>query len=687
MAATFKLTPGTKLYNNGAYEGAGEVKGRGNTSWNFAQKPYSIKLASKASLLDIPKTKKYAIISPEADPTLLRNYMTYKTGLELDGIGYTPKVELVEAYLNGSYNGIYALVERIAIESGKIDIEEVDVNGENLTGGYLIEKDAGDKVNWNGDPLFECPYQANPNDDVFTVQAPDDPSQEVLDYLTAYMKRVHGAIMGTSGEDYTRYVDTDSWVDFVIMQEISKNIDGNLKTSCYMYKEADNDKLYMTALWDFDNAYGNAGWDNKAPGRNDVVDCPSGTGTEDFMVINSSCPWYQKLYTIPAFRQALQEKYTQYRHTLVEDMFVKLDAGAAYLADAVPGQNEKWNRVGNHAERVAGLRSWLEGRLKWLDSQWLLDVPATHNVTVTVTGAGSAEQVGGAAAVADRGTADFTLVPDKGGKIASVTFGGIDVTARVVDGKFTTPILTADAELEVVFEKAGTEHNIYPLITAQGSITPAEPWAAAGETVRFTVEPKSGYQVDEVYGVGAASGERIECTPAEGEENVYTFVYTFVMPDEDVNLAARFSKISEPETTYTVRVETGKGGGVSPESQEVTAGGDAAFTLSLEPGCVLGKIEAPEGAVYELAGDRLIVKNVQGDLTLKIGVVVKGDLSGDGDVNVTDVMACCKVLARKAVDIEPEEDEILRGDLNGDGMVDITDVMALCKLLAAKAAR
>ena len=256
-----------------------------------------------------------------------------------------------------------------------------------------------------------------------------------------------------------------------------------------------------------------------------------------------------------------------------------------------------------------------------------------------------------------------------------------------MDGKFTTPILTADAELEVVFEKAGTEHNIYPLITAQGSITPAEPWAAAGETVRFTVEPKSGYQVDEVYGVGAASGERIECTPAEGEENVYTFVYTFVMPDEDVNLAARFSKISEPETTYTVRVETGKGGGVSPESQEVTAGGDAAFTLSLEPGCVLGKIEAPEGAVYELAGDRLIVKNVQGDLTLKIGVVVKGDLSGDGDVNVTDVMACCKVLARKAVDIEPEEDEILRGDLNGDGMVDITDVMALCKLLAAKAAR
>ncbi|MCI8361264.1 MAG: hypothetical protein HFE86_08030, partial [Clostridiales bacterium] len=395
IPAHYKLANGSKQYASADYEGDGEIKGRGNTSWGFAQKPYSIKLGAKASLLDIPKTKKYAIVSPEADPSLLRNYITYKAGLELAGIGYTPKVEQVEVWLNGGYNGVYALVERIDIESTKIDIPEA-VDGEvitNLTGGYIIEKDAGDKVDKNVDPWFDCPYQANPNGDLFTLKAPDLPTdkseaQKALDYLTAYMKKVDGAIMGTSGEDYKKYVDIDSWVDFVIIQEIAKNIDGNLKTSCYMYKEPDNDTLYMTAPWDFDNAYGAADWDNKAPGKNDVDDCPNGTGTEEFMVINSSCPWYKKLYSIPEFKQALKERYTQYRTGLIENLLLRIDTGAAYLKTAAASQNDKWGRLGNYADRVSTLRSWLQGRLAWLDSQWLLDTPETHMVTVTVEGQG-----------------------------------------------------------------------------------------------------------------------------------------------------------------------------------------------------------------------------------------------------------------------------------------------------------
>lgn len=80
----------------------------------------------------------------------MRNYVTYKAALSLVGIQYVPKIEFVEVYLNGSYNGVYALVERIDIESTKIDIEEA--TADNLTGGYIIEKDAGDKVNKNVDP-------------------------------------------------------------------------------------------------------------------------------------------------------------------------------------------------------------------------------------------------------------------------------------------------------------------------------------------------------------------------------------------------------------------------------------------------------------------------------------------------------------------------------------------------------
>ena len=56
----------------------------------------------------------------------------------------------------------------------------------------------------------------------------------------------------------------------------------------------------MDAPWDFDLAYGLANWSN-ASQYNDYWDCPTGTGTSDFMVINSSCPWFKQLYSFDEF--------------------------------------------------------------------------------------------------------------------------------------------------------------------------------------------------------------------------------------------------------------------------------------------------------------------------------------------------------------------------------------------------
>ncbi|MFQ8600054.1 MAG: CotH kinase family protein [Oscillospiraceae bacterium] len=370
----FRSDPGVQKFASGGYQGAGEIKGRGNTSWQDPKKPYSLKLGSKKSLLDIPATKKYAIVPSYGDASMLRNYITYKSGLKLDGIEYTPKTEFVDVYLNGQYNGVYILVERIDIEKTKVNIEEA--NETNITGGYIIEKDAGDKVNKQKDPWFNAPFQANPSEDLFTLKAPDPDDKallaDMLSYLEGYMQQVHDAIMDPSEDAYKRYVDTDSWVDFLIMQELSKNIDGNLKTSCYFYKEADNDTLRMTALWDFDNAYGNANWDNKSP-NNDQWDCPSGLGTSDFMVINSSCPWFKTLYGKPEFQQKVKETYTKYRYTLIEDMRQMIGEQGAYLAKAV--KSDPYTYEYKYTNGVRTLNSWLKGRVQWLDSQWLLDTP------------------------------------------------------------------------------------------------------------------------------------------------------------------------------------------------------------------------------------------------------------------------------------------------------------------------
>ncbi|MBR5947581.1 MAG: CotH kinase family protein [Clostridia bacterium] len=387
VLASFTLTLGTKQYQSGDFEGTGSIKGRGNTSWGQPKKPYSIKLDSKKSLLDIPKTKKYAIVASYEDHSFIRNYMTYKAGLMLDGIGYVPKCEFVEVYLNGSYNGIYLLVERVDIESNKIDIEEA--TADELTGGYLIEKDVCDKIDFSSDLWFNCPYWANPNKDYFVLKTPE-PSDTALanqmrQYLENHMQKVHDAIMGISSESYTQYVDVDSWIDFIIVQELAKNIDGNMKTSCYMYKQAQDDKLYFTAPWDFDLAYGRAEWTNADQAHNDYYDCPYGTGTTGFIVLNSSAPWFDTLYDDhEEFSSALKAKYAQYRRSIVPAMLAMIDEQGAYLSTAMPNDEALWHR--DFHEGLAYLRTWFNSRVAWLDGEWLEEEPIDFDFALNAEG-------------------------------------------------------------------------------------------------------------------------------------------------------------------------------------------------------------------------------------------------------------------------------------------------------------
>ena len=59
------------------------------------------------------------------------------------------------------------------------------------------------------------------------------------------------------GIRYTDYINLNSFVDFLIINEISKNSDG-YKLSSYLHKNRDKNggKLNMGPIWDFDQTYG-----------------------------------------------------------------------------------------------------------------------------------------------------------------------------------------------------------------------------------------------------------------------------------------------------------------------------------------------------------------------------------------------------------------------------------------------
>ena len=97
--------------------------------------------------------------------------------------------------------------------------------------------------------------------------------------------------------------------------------------------------------------------------------------------------------------------------------------------------------------------------------------------------------------------------------------------------------------------------------------------------------------------------------------------------------------------------------------------------------------EIPPAAYEKSGGFSVSGVIAYNSLPVEAGVTVylPGDMTGSGYINITDVMECCKVLARKALHQTPTAEESLRGDLTGEGDVTITDVMAICKILASRA--
>lgn len=60
-----------------------------------------------------------------------------------------------------------------------------------------------------------------------------------------------------------------------------------------------------------------------------------------------------------------------------------------------------------------------------------------------------------------------------------------------------------------------------------------------------------------------------------------------------------------------------------------------------------------------------------------------GDLNESDTVDIQDVMAACKVLARKTIGTDPSDFESVAADVTGDGSVDIADIMGICRMIAS----
>jgi len=394
------------------YKGNIGIELRGSTSQSFPKKPYGFETWDESGedidvkLLGMPKESDWTLNATYNDKTLMRDGLCYiLAGAVME---YAPRVRYNELVINGQYRGVYLLVEKIKRDKNRVDIakiETTDNQGDALTGGYIIkiDKETGSNSGAGWNSLY-APYSGAWQKTYFQYEYPkaDDISYEQRNYIRNHMNTVENSIAGQDFKDplkgYRKYIDTQSLMDFIIINEISKNPDA-YRLSTFFYKERDSDggKIKFGPVWDFNLGFGNVDY------------CTQGN-PEGLVLLNFNevCPgdgwvihfWWKKFLQDETFYNDLKQRWKYLRANQFSNDRINfvIDSLSNMLGQAQVRNFQQWPVLGQYvwpnyfigntyAEEVSYLKNWVKNRLIYLDKVWEIkdsNVTEQENLPISI---------------------------------------------------------------------------------------------------------------------------------------------------------------------------------------------------------------------------------------------------------------------------------------------------------------
>jgi len=147
-----------------------EIRGRGNSTWNLAKKPYRLRFPESIRFLgrERAKARSWTLLANHADKTLIHNALASEVGTFV-GQPFTAAARFVDLVLNGTYLGNYQISDQVNVDKRRVNIveqEEPATEESNITGGYFLELGGFS----TGDPVW---FRTNRNIPV-SIKSPDE---------------------------------------------------------------------------------------------------------------------------------------------------------------------------------------------------------------------------------------------------------------------------------------------------------------------------------------------------------------------------------------------------------------------------------------------------------------------------------------------------------------------------------
>ena len=345
-----------------------EMKGRGNYSWyDMEKKQYAIKFEDKQRVLGMGSAKKWVLISNYSDKSFLRNFLTLNLAKDI-GMPYTTACRYVNLVVNGEYNGLYLLTEKIEVHADRVDIDTAN-------GDVLMEIDLPGRHN------NECDYCIDID---ATLPVPmhiricepelEDYGEEMMTAAHELATKLTTALIPGLNRGLTKlssFIDVESFVDWYIVNEFVRNGDSAFWTSCYCYIE--DGILHMGPVWDYDTCMGNQ--------ASSAYMAPEGF----YISEQERAYWYYRLMRNTEFKALVKERWTELRDAGIFDgLFTKIDETVAYIDESIALDNERWpggplrddlrgdKSCYSAEEETQYIKNWLTRRIAWLDTQWYI---------------------------------------------------------------------------------------------------------------------------------------------------------------------------------------------------------------------------------------------------------------------------------------------------------------------------
>lgn len=301
-------------------------------------------------MLGYSAEKSWVLLANYLDPTLMMNSIAFELGHRF-GLQFTNHANHVELYLNNEYQGNYILTEQIQQGGNRVNIDKKK--------DFLVELD----TYMDEDFQFYTDIIRLP----VMVKSPEVKSESEIQFVKDAMKALENSMFleseGFPDSNYKDLIDINSVVDFIMINEITRNTEFQHPKSMYMYKRSAG-KIQMGPLWDFDWGFGYTGQGHNYYTNAQSMLCKAGyTGNQ------TGYKFFCRFFDDPAFRTLYKNRWNEMYQTQLFTMDAFIDQLSTKLDKSQAQNFGVWNNNLIYENQILRLKEWMKTRLEYLNTE------------------------------------------------------------------------------------------------------------------------------------------------------------------------------------------------------------------------------------------------------------------------------------------------------------------------------